>query len=178
MPRLFTGLEIPQSLAHQLSMLSGGMPGARWIDRENYHVTLRFIGDIDNAMAREVVSALDEVRHGPLTLKLDGLGSFGGNKPHNVFAKIAPNRELADLQSAQERLMQRLGLKPEKRSFSPHITLARCGGLPPGAVAHWLTLRGTVMDLSFDVERFVLYSARDSRGGGPYVLEEEYPLIA
>ena len=51
MPRLFTGLEIPAEIGHTLSSLRGGLPGARWIDPENYHVTLRFIGDIDGISA-------------------------------------------------------------------------------------------------------------------------------
>jgi 2'-5' RNA ligase len=138
MPRLFTGLELPRVVADQLALLQGGLHGARWIDRDNFHITLRFIGDVDHTIAREVVSALDRVRHGPITLTLDGLGSFGGNKPHSVFVRIAPTQELADLQGEQERIMQRLGLKPERRTFIPHITLARCRGLQPGAVAHWL----------------------------------------
>lgn len=177
MPRLFTGLEIPSSIAHQIAMLQGGLHGARWIEREDFHITLRFIGDVDHVMAREVVSGLDSVRAGPITLSLDGLGAFGGTTPHSMFARIAPNAELSELQACQERLMQRLGLKADTRKFSPHITLARCPGLPSGAVAHWLSLRGGVMNISFEVERFVLYSARDSVGGGPYVVEEDYPLV-
>ncbi|MEO0383636.1 MAG: RNA 2',3'-cyclic phosphodiesterase [Pseudomonadota bacterium] len=182
MPRLFTGLELPREVGDQLSLLQGGLQdgrgGARWIDRDNFHVTLRFIGDVDHGVAREVVSALDRVRHGPITLKLDGLASFGGNKPHSIFVRIAPSQELSDLQGEQERIAQRLGLKAERRTFIPHITLARCRGLEPGAVAHWLSLRGGIMNLSFEVERFVLYSSRDSVGGGPYVVEEDYPLVA
>ena len=58
MPRLFTGLEIPQSVAQSLAMMRGGLPGARWIDAENYHLTLRFIGDIDDALAREIAGVL------------------------------------------------------------------------------------------------------------------------
>ena len=178
MPRLFTGLELPRDIADHLALLQGGLHGARWINRDNFHITLRFIGDIDHVTAREVVSALDRVRHGPIMLTLDGLGSFGGNKPHSVFARIAPTPELIDLQATQERIMQRLGLKPERRTFIPHITLARCRGLAPGAVAHWLSLRGGIMNLSFEADRFVLYSSRDSVGGGPYVVEEDYPLVA
>ena len=178
MPRLFTGIELPRSIADQLSLLQGGLEGARWIDRENFHVTLRFIGDFDHGTAREVVSALDRVRRGPITVTLDGLGAFGGNKPHSVFVRIAPTQELIELQAEQERIMQRLGLKAERRSFIPHVTLARVRGMRPQTIAHWLSLRGGVMRISFEVERFVLYSSRDSVGGWPYVVEEDYPLVA
>ena len=56
MPRLFTGLEIPAEIGQTLSNLRGGLPGARWIDPENYHVTLRFIGDIDGVAANEIAT--------------------------------------------------------------------------------------------------------------------------
>lgn len=181
MPRLFTGLEVPRLLADQLSLLQGGLQSgstkARWIDWENFHVTLRFIGDVDHVMAHEVMLALETVQHEPLTLMIDGLGSFGGNKPHSVFARIAPNHDLSQLQAQQERVLQRLGLPPEQRNFIPHITLARCRGFSAGVVAQWLAMRGGVMSIPFEVDRFVLYSSRDSVGGGPYVVEEGYPLI-
>jgi len=53
MPRLFTGVEIPREVADSLALLRGGLPGARWVDPENYHLTLRFIGDVDGLIARE-----------------------------------------------------------------------------------------------------------------------------
>ena len=58
MPRLFTALEIPPQVAQSLAMMRGGLPGARWIDPENYHLTLRFIGDIDDALAHEIAGML------------------------------------------------------------------------------------------------------------------------
>ena len=54
MPRLFTALEIPASIGDSLAFLRGGLPGARWISPENYHITLRFIGDIDDSLARDI----------------------------------------------------------------------------------------------------------------------------
>ena len=65
MPRLFTGLEIPPQVAQSLAMMRGGLPGARWIDPENYHLTLRFIGDIDDALARDIASLLGGVQRAP-----------------------------------------------------------------------------------------------------------------
>jgi 2'-5' RNA ligase len=78
MPRLFTGLEIPFDVGQSLSLLRGGLPGARWIDPENYHVTLRFIGDVDDVIAHEVASMLGRVRREAFELRVDDLKSFGG----------------------------------------------------------------------------------------------------
>jgi len=80
MPRLFTGLEIPAEIGQTLSNLRGGLPGARWIDPENYHVTLRFIGDIDGVAANEIASLLFRINRKPFDVALQGLSSFGGKK--------------------------------------------------------------------------------------------------
>src|SRR5215218_10384153 len=108
MPRLFTGLEIPREVAEALAMLRGGLPGARWIDPENYHITLRFIGDVDDATAREVVSLLDQVHRKGFELRLDGLDSFGGRKPRAVIASVPAVSPLLELQAEHERMMQRI----------------------------------------------------------------------
>src|SRR5947209_9080399 len=99
MPRLFTGIEIPPAIAQSLAMLRGGLPGARWVEPENYHLTLRFIGDIDGALARDVASILAGVARRQFELRLDGLASFGGRKPRAVVAAAAQCPALIELQS-------------------------------------------------------------------------------
>ena len=61
MPRLFTGLEIPPDIAADLAMLRGGVSGARWIEAADYHITLRFIGDIDDRLASEAAEILSGI---------------------------------------------------------------------------------------------------------------------
>jgi len=177
MIRLFTGLEIPPDLAETLGMLHGGLPGARWIDAENYHLTLRFIGDIDDALAHEVALMLSQVRRPSFDLRLDGLTSFGGRKPRALVAAAEPNAPLMELQAEQERLLQRIGLEPEGRKFMPHVTLARLRESSSRQVADYLATRGYFRSRSFPVSRFVLFSSRASVGGGPYVVEQAYPLL-
>src|SRR4030088_3454196 len=125
MPRLFTGLEIPPDVGRSLSMLRGGLPGARWIDPENYHVTLRFIGDVDDVVAHEVASMLGRVRREAFELRVEDLKSFGGRKPRAVVATLGPGQAVMELQAEHERLMQRVGLEPQGRKYIPHVTLAR-----------------------------------------------------
>lgn len=176
MPRLFVALEIPGSIADALASLRGGLPSARWIDRENYHITLRFIGDIDHRTAGEVVQVLDGIRREPFEVDIRGLDSFGGRKPRALFASVASSPQLTALQADIERRMQMIGLPPESRRFTPHVTIARLRGATGPGVAGYLGSRGLFHPGSFTVDRFVLYSARDSRGGGPYIVEEEYPF--
>jgi RNA 2',3'-cyclic 3'-phosphodiesterase len=178
MPRIFTGLELPSDVAQSLAMLRGGLPGARWIDPEDDHVTLRFIGDVDDTLAREVAFLLGKVSRPPLELRLNGLSSFGGRRPRAVIATLAQTPGLMELQAEHERLMQRVGLEPEGRKFTPHVTLARLRDSSSRQVADYLATRPFLEPLPFRVSRFVLFSSRASVGGGPYVVEAAYPLAA
>lgn len=176
MPRLFTALEIPRDAALSLSLLRGGLPGARWIDVENYHLTLRFIGDVEGHVADEIANALDRVRRAPFSLALSGVGSFGSKKPHAIWAGATPSPDLAALQAEIERICQRIGVPSDPRKFMPHVTLARMKNASDIDVARYLSARGNFSTLPFKVSRFVLMSSRDSVGGGPYIVEEAWPL--
>jgi len=178
MPRLFTGLEIPPDVGQTLSDLRGGLPRAHWVDPENYHVTLRFIGDIDGAAASEIAAMLLQVNRKPFEVKVQGLSSFGGRKPRAIVATIEPSRPLIELQAEHERMMQRIGLDPEGRKFIPHVTLARLHDVSSHDVADYLSVRGYFPSKAFTAERFVLFSSRASTGGGPYVVEDAYKLCA
>jgi RNA 2',3'-cyclic 3'-phosphodiesterase len=178
MPRLFTGLEIPWHIGDSLAMMRGGLPGARWIDPENYHLTLRFIGDIDDALARDIAGMLGRVQRRPFELRLDGLTSFGGRKPRALVAAATAITPLLELQAEQERLLQRLGLEPEGRKYIPHVTLARLRETSSHQVADYLNARAHYRSASFEISRFVLFSSRALVGGGPYVVEAAYPLGA
>ena len=138
MPRLFTGLEIPPLVAQTLAMMRGGLPGARWIDPENYHLTLRFIGDVDDALANEIAGLLARVHRRPFELRLDGLSSFGGRKPRALVAQASQIAPLMELQAEQDRMLQRLGLDPEGRKYTPHVTLARLRDSSSHQVADYL----------------------------------------
>src|SRR5262249_49850605 len=141
MPRLFTGLEIPSDVGQSLSVLRGGLPGARWIDPENYHVTLRFIGDVDDVIAHEVASMLGRVRREPFELRVEDLKSFGGRRPRAIVATLGAVQALMELQAEHERLMQRVGLEPEGRKDTPHVSLARLRGSSNPQGAAYFSLR-------------------------------------
>ena len=176
MPRLFTGIEIPPDAKERLGLLRGGLPGARWIDAANYHLTLRFLGDVDRQAASEIGELLARIRRPSFAIRVDGVSAFGTKRPHAIIATIAPSRDLAELQAEHEHLIQRLGLPPDPRKFTPHITLARLKGVGGAEIARYLSERGSPSVGAICVDRFVLFSARDSVGGGPYLVEEAYQL--
>jgi RNA 2',3'-cyclic 3'-phosphodiesterase len=179
MPRLFTGIEVPPDVAFALSLKRGGLHGARWIDPQNYHITLRFIGDVDDNVADEVTDALDRLADSEsFTIRLSHLGAFGGDKPRALYVGVENNAALQRLQAAQERVLQRLGLDPEGRKFTPHVTLARLRGTAAEDLARFMAFAGQFAPLEFKAPRFVLFSSRGSVGGGPYLVEQAYPLAA
>jgi RNA 2',3'-cyclic 3'-phosphodiesterase len=176
MPRLFTGLELPAAVVRQLALMRGGVVGARWLEPEDYHITLRFIGDIDAGAARDIDETLSDIRQPEAPIRFEGLSWFGGDKPRAIVAKVKPEPALMDLQAEQERRLRRIGVEPETRKYTPHVTLARLRGAGPAAIASYLAMRGALVADAFTAERFVLYSAREGSGGGPYVVEAGYPL--
>jgi RNA 2',3'-cyclic 3'-phosphodiesterase len=177
MPRLFAGLEIPPHVAHVLGELQGDLPGARWVDPSDFHITLRFIGDIGYRMAQDIDSLLADVSRYPIPIRISGLSSFGGDRPRSVFAMVEPNRHLMELQNEVERLIRACGADIDKHKFQPHVTLARLRSGSSFDVAAYLSEFGYFPPQSFTASRFVLYSSRASVGGGPYVVETTYPFL-
>ena len=176
MLRLFTGLEIPHDIKCELDMMKGGVIGARWVERENYHLTLRFIGDVEEGRARDLAEALDAVSVPSFVTRLKGLGAFGGTRPHVIYANAEMSPEMKRLQAAHERVCQQVGLAGETRKFTPHVTIARLRRADPGDVQRYIAAHNLYESRPFEVDRFVLYSARPSRGGGPYGIAADYPL--
>lgn len=176
MPRLFIALEIPHDAALSLSLLRGGLPSARWVEPQDYHLTLRFIGDVSPRLADEVVAALDRIERPIFSIRLRGLDAFGSKKPHSIYAGVDAGSLLHELQGEVDRACRKLGLPADQRKFVPHVTLARLRQPKDADVAKYLALRGGFQTPEFRVDRFALFSARDSVGGGPYVLEEGFAL--
>ncbi len=122
MPRLFTGLELPEAVVSQIAAARGGVVGARWLEPEDYHVTLRFIGDVDTRTAHDVAETLEDIRRPSASIRFDGLSWFGGDKPRAIVARIKAEAALIELQAEQERRLRRVGLPPETRKYTPHVT--------------------------------------------------------
>jgi 2'-5' RNA ligase len=178
MPRLFTGLEIPPDIAFRLSLKRGGLTGARWMEPGDYHITLRFVGDVDNHVADDIADGLDILSDSVrFPIRLTHFGVFGSDKPRALYAGVEPSEALTRLQNAHERVLQRAGVEPDGRKFVPHVTLARLRGANAADVARFVADAGLFEPLEFTPARFVLYSSRDSIGGGPYVVEQAYPMF-
>lgn len=163
-------------MRQHIRLLKAPLPGAKWVDEENLHLTLRFAGDIDIPQATEFDDALSKIECQPFELHLQGLGIFGAKSPTSLWVAVAPNPALSELARLHEKAARAAGLPPEKRKFAAHVTIARFKHTRPEAVARFLTRNGGFSAPPFQVESFALFSARPRTGGGPYVAEQIYPL--
>jgi 2'-5' RNA ligase len=176
MIRLFLALEIPERVKERLSSLGGGVPGARWMADDQLHLTLRFIGEVDENVAHDIDDTLVGLRAPAFTMELAGVGEFGGKTPRALWAGVRPNEALMHLQRKIETALQRIGLPAEERKFSPHVTLARLKAAPSEKVIAFLAHHALYASGSFPVDQFVLFSSHPSSNGSIYHMERIYAL--
>jgi 2'-5' RNA ligase len=174
--RLFVALSIPDGVAQSLLLVQGGVPGAHWQTREQLHLTLRFIGEVDGRDARDIDDALSAISAPSFTLALKGVGEFGGKKPHAIWTGVSDRTAVDHLNRKIETALQRIGLEAETRKFTPHVTLARLRAAPVGRVMDWLADHAMYSSVQFRVNEFCLYSSTLTPNGSVYVPESVYPL--
>lgn len=177
MIRLFVALPLPETTRDRLARLQSGLPGARWVAPDNMHVTLRFIGEVDEGTAQDIDTALDGLSAPGFTLTLSGLGSFGkGHRSRALWAGVDRTAALQHLRDKVESAVVRAGQPAEERKFSPHVTLARLGDTPPAKLARFLEAHGMLLEGPLGVDRFCLYESVLGRSGPTYHELRSYPL--
>lgn len=176
--RLFVALELPAALRQRLAIMAGGgIPGARWVPPENYHLTLRFIGEMPGYRAEEIDQALAALKAPGFALTLAGVGTFNkGGRSVSLWVGMERNPALDHLQSKIETALQRCGLEPERRRFSPHITLARLDNAPEAKLAAFVQANNLFRAEPIAVEHFTLFSSRLGKDQAVYTPEVEYKL--
>ena len=176
--RLFVALDLPFALREHLSRLCGGLPGARWIPPENYHLTLRFIGETTNPVAEEIDHALATLRGRRFTLALAGTGIFErGGRTVALWAGVVREPALEHLQSKIETALHRVGLQAERRRFQPHVSLARVDGVPPDRLAGWVQAHNLLRTEPAPIDHFTLFSSQLGKDQAVYTPEVEYALV-
>ena len=177
MIRLFAALSVPPEIGRGLQTRQAGIDGARWRPLEALHVTLRFFGEVREDVARDLDVELMAVRGRPFEMMLEGAGAFGEGADINaVWAGVAETPELRRLAEACESAARRVGLKPDKRRYRPHVTLAYLRHADPAQAAAWVQGNNLLKSPSIPVDRFGLYSSFLGSEGSHYRLEAEYGL--
>jgi 2'-5' RNA ligase len=177
--RLFTALSIPEPVAQSLLLIQGGVPGARWQSREQLHLTLTFIGEINGRDGAAIDDALAGIRAPGFSLQLHGVGQFGEgrkSRAHALWAGARPNPALAHLQRKVDTAIRRVGVPGDAHKFTPHVTLARMRHPDADKVVEWLTYNALCTSPEFEVPAFHLYSSRLTSDGSIYRIEQSYPL--
>lgn len=175
--RLFVAIALPEDLRARLATLQEGLPGARWVDPDNLHLTLRFIGEVDGDQAHDLDAALSQVRAARFPLTLAGVDRFGqGRKSRALWVGVAPVPELDRLQRKIEQAVQAAGLAPEGRKFKAHVTLARFRGNPGHRLHDYLARHALFRAETFEAREFVLYSSFLAQAGAIHTPEAVYPL--
>jgi 2'-5' RNA ligase len=170
--RLFTGIDLPPELKLSLSLLNGGLPGARWVDAGNYHITLRFIGEVDEGLASDIDQALSRIAAKGFDVTLAGIGSFGNRQ---LWVGVERNDAMIHLRDKIESALVRLGLEPEGRRFQPHVTLARLKG-SDAKLQEFLAGNALYRAPPFRVRRFSLIVSYLTKAGSIYEDRADYLL--
>ena len=175
--RLFIAIDLPERIKHELAVISFGLPQARWVPPEQIHLTLRFIGEVDGALFKDLKSCLESVSGSSFPLTLNGLGCFPPRRdPQVLWVGIEKSVELMALRKNVDSCLSKLGIAPEQRKFVPHITLARTRKTPLARMARFLIDHTLFRLPEFTVSNFHLYSSILTPKGAQHRHEAEYLL--
>ena len=177
MLRLFVAIELPEATRRRLAALARPLPGAAWVRAESMHLTLNFIGEIDEGLAADIDIELARISLPAFELALAGLDQFESRaRVRALWVGVERAPALLGLQARVEAALKRAGAAPEARRFTPHVTLARFRDVPIHKVAPFISSRNAFRDGPIAVEEFALMSSKLGHHGSTYTAERRYPL--
>lgn len=176
--RLFVAVPLPEMIRTRLQLLCGGLPGVRWVPPENFHITLRFIGEVDGGTCHDIDASLAGIRAPRFSLTLAGVGHFGnGRSVRAIWAGVEKEPGLHHLHDKVESAIVRAGQPAEGKKFTPHITLARPKVPPPvNKLQSFLAANNLFRTPAFEVTQFTLFSSFLGSESANYRPESEYEL--
>jgi 2'-5' RNA ligase len=179
MHRLFIAIDFPDDVNEALANLCFGIPGAKWVSKDQLHLTLRFIGDSDDRLFSDIAETLEDVNASQFSLTLKGVGYFPPRrKPNVLWVGIEPCEELMHLRDAMEKILSELGIEPEERNYHPHLTLARLRPEAPLAkITGFLSANNLFTAQEVPITDFHLYSSELMPAGAVHTKESTYQLL-
>lgn len=176
MKRLFIGIAIPEYILDEVDDLLYELPGVKWVERENLHITLKFIGEVDGRKYKDIKYALRSVRYPDFLLKLSGVGYFD-NKMMPLWAGFEESKNLKSLFHKIDNHLFSMGIDREKRKYRAHLTLGRIKNYSPEHLRSFISRFSTFESTVFKADSFHLISSILSPKGATYNLEATYKLI-
>jgi 2'-5' RNA ligase len=179
MPKLFVAVDIPQVLSAALIAIQPHTtPGIRLVSADQMHLTLHYIGEVDEALAGRIALALEAVDAAPVLLSVVGVGQFPSkNGATTLWAGVGPSAELIELHTAVAHALACEGFQPEARQYTPHISLARCAPeVPASVVDSFLSCRRVFPVQPMTATRLALYSSAFEGDVPVYHCERVYEL--
>ncbi len=175
--RLFTAVEVPEDVSERIAGICHGLPGVRWTPPDQFHMTLRFIGEVSEAQREEISETLSGVHCDSFTLHLRGLGQFLHRRmPGVIWLDVEMQPALEHLHRKIESALRGLGFPGDKRAFQPHVTIARLKTAPSSRVQQYLDTYGDFDAGSFEVNEFLLLSSVLRPNGATHTVEDVYDL--
>ena len=177
MIRLFVAIALPDLVKDRIALLGGGIPGAKWIGRDNLHLTLQFIGETPEDRLDDIHHGLSRIRHPSFDISVAGVGTFQqGRKATLLWVGIERNEALELLHDKVAQALKREGIESDGRRFAPHITLARLQRAADSRLAEFVAGHNLFRLPPFTVESFALFSSFLSSSSAIYQEEAGYPL--
>ena len=177
--RMFVALSLPEPVRASLATLCYGLPGARWVRPDSFHISLRFLGEIDGGDAEDVDALLAGIHAPEFEVEIADVGCFAnGRTVRSVWAGVKPSAALTHLHDKVESAVVRAGLPANGQRFTPHITLTRPKGITLDNVRQYLEAHSLYRAPSFEATHFTLYRSFTGGEGSIYRVESEYELGA
>lgn len=175
--RLFIAIEPPDDLKTALCRLRVDVPGARWVPMEQLHLTLAFLGEVEENTAGELVERLALIRTPPFQLGFSTTGCFPSrHRPRVLWAGFEPHPRLMHLAAGVHGAVLACGIPQEERPFSPHITLARLKFPAAREVDAFLTMPQKLKLPPFPVREVILFQSRLTPQGAVHIPIRTFPI--
>ena len=177
--RLFAAIRPTENIVRDLAKLQKGVAGARWSGPGKLHLTLGYFGDVKGDIAELLDAELGKIRQSSFELSLSGVGHFGKNEPHSIWAGVNDSTSLIHLHKSVKAAARRAGIIMERRDYRPHVTLAYFGAFPDvERIAKFEYRHNGFKTRPFMVDQFLLFSSWQRKSGGNLYKEEaSYPLL-
>lgn len=177
--RLFVAIDLPEEHNRRLAGIGpdSELDGVRWYPADQLHLTLKFIGEEPPGRLDEITEQLTDLPVDPFTMTVQGLGYFPPNRhPRVIWAGLDENRRLQNLQQNVENMLESIGIEPEKRDFTPHITLGKNKSVNKTRVEQLIEEHKHLLIEDITVDRFTLYASELHPDGAEHIPQAEFML--